>query len=54
MARTKAYLFKGTEIEWECDPSLLEGTAIPHRALLHYSGGISDYLQDVMAKQRYL
>lgn len=52
MARTKAYLFKGTEIEWECDPSLLEGTAIPHRALLHYSGGISDYLQDVMGEAK--
>ncbi|MBT5073392.1 MAG: DNA topoisomerase IV subunit B [Kordiimonadaceae bacterium] len=45
LAKSKAYLFKGTEIRWQCDPSLLkEGGDIPEKETLHFPGGLNDYL----------
>ena len=45
MARAKAYLFRGVEIRWACDPSLIpEGDKTPVEATLHFPGGLSDYL----------
>jgi topoisomerase-4 subunit B len=47
MARAKAYLFKGVEINWICDPSLLkENDKTPATACLHYPAGLVDYLSD--------
>ena len=47
MARSKAYLFAGVEIRWKCDPSLLEdGGDIPAETMLHYPGGLADFLED--------
>ncbi len=50
MARAKAYLFKGVEIEWWCDPSLLKDSQIPQKLTLHYPNGLLDYLQDLVGK----
>ncbi|MBM3506367.1 MAG: DNA topoisomerase IV subunit B [Alphaproteobacteria bacterium] len=45
MARSKAYLFRGVEIRWECDPKLLgKDAAVPTSETLHFSGGLADYL----------
>jgi topoisomerase-4 subunit B len=45
MARSKAYLFRGVEIRWSCDPALLAGKDdIPAEATLHFPGGLRDYL----------
>ncbi len=45
MARSKAYLFGGVEIRWSCDPSLLtENDDTPQKAVLHFPGGLKDYL----------
>ncbi len=45
MARSKAYLFRGVEIRWSCDESLLpEGDETPARATLHFPGGLADFL----------
>ena len=45
MARSKAYLFRGVEIRWSCDPSLIKGDdKTPEKAILHFPGGLSDYL----------
>jgi topoisomerase-4 subunit B len=45
LARSKAYLFKGVEIRWKCDPSLMgPGDATPPEAVLHFPGGLSDFL----------
>lgn len=47
MARSKAYLFKGVEIRWACDPSLLTSKAeaeTPEKDKLHFPGGLRDYL----------
>jgi len=46
LARSKAYLFRGVEIRWSCDPSLLkEEDKTPKEAVLHFPGGLSDYLK---------
>ena len=45
MARSKAYLFKGVEIRWSCDPSLLPANSdVPAEATLHFPGGLMDFL----------
>ncbi len=47
MARSKAYLFAGVEIRWKCDPSLIgENDTTPAEEILHYPGGLADYLND--------
>ena len=47
MARAKAYLFAGVEIRWKCAPELLKGAGdTPESEVLHFSGGLSDYLAD--------
>ena len=47
MAQSKAYLFKGVQIRWKCDPNLIgENSNIPDIATLHFPGGLSDYLHD--------
>ncbi len=51
MARSKAYLFKGAEIEWWCDPSLIKDSRTPQQATLHYPGGLLDYLESLVGKQ---
>ncbi|NVJ91019.1 MAG: type IIA DNA topoisomerase subunit B, partial [Methylocystaceae bacterium] len=49
MARSKAYLFKGVEIRWKCDESLIkDGDKTPAQAVLHFPGGLSDYLASML------
>ena len=55
MARSKAYLFAGVEIRWRCDPALLANDdPVPAEAVLHYPGGLSDYLNDTTADKALL
>ncbi|WP_029355415.1 DNA topoisomerase IV subunit B [Bosea sp. 117] len=44
MARSKAYLFGGVEIRWNCDPALVAGTDVPEKATFRFPGGLKDYL----------
>jgi topoisomerase-4 subunit B len=45
MCRSKAYLFRGVEIRWTCDPALLsEGDETPQTDTLHFPGGLGDFL----------
>jgi len=45
MARSKAYLFRGVEIRWRCDPKLIKGEEeTPAEAVLHFEGGLVDFL----------
>ena len=45
MARSKAYLFRGVEIRWSCDPVLLrKGDGTPEQDILHFPGGLADFL----------
>lgn len=53
MAKSKAYLFRGVEIRWECDPSLLTGKDkddIPTTAVIHFPGGLEDFLLSNLAE----
>ncbi|HET6521310.1 MAG TPA: ATP-binding protein, partial [Geminicoccaceae bacterium] len=45
MARSKAYLFRGVEIRWSCEPGLLDGTEVPEKDTLHFPGGLEDFLR---------
>lgn len=52
LAKSKAYLFKGVEINWWCDPSLLsEDSPVPQSTKLHYPKGLEDFLQAAVADQ---
>src|SRR5258707_13667992 len=44
MARSKAYLFRGLEIRWRCDPALPCPEGIPAEARLQFPGGLGDFL----------
>ena len=45
MARSKAYLFGGVEIRWNCAPEKLAGkNDIPEKAVFHFPGGLKDFL----------
>jgi topoisomerase-4 subunit B len=44
LCRSKAYLFKGVEIRWKCDPSLVQGSETPADAVLHFERGLVDFL----------
>src|SRR6202790_3667958 len=44
IAHAKAYLFRGVEIRWRCDPSLPRPEGIPLEARLHFPGGLGDFL----------
>ena len=45
LAKSKGYLFRGVEILWKCDPSLIqEGSETPTEEKIHFPNGISDFL----------
>jgi topoisomerase IV subunit B len=44
MARSKAYLFRGLEIRWSCDPALPRPEGVPAEERLHFPGGLGDFL----------
>jgi topoisomerase-4 subunit B len=44
MARSKAYLYRGVEIRWSCDPALPRPAEIPQEERFHFPGGLADYL----------
>jgi len=45
LCRSKAYLFRGVRVRWNCDPSLLKADSeVPAQAELHFPGGLRDSL----------
>ncbi|MGH6925796.1 MAG: DNA topoisomerase IV subunit B [Propylenella sp.] len=49
MTRSKAYLFGGVEIRWNCAKSLLpEKSETPEKAAFHFPGGLKDYLAEAL------
>src|SRR6201996_7707448 len=44
MVKSKAYLFRGGEIRWNCDPSLIKGET-PAEDTLKFPGGLLDFLR---------
>jgi topoisomerase IV subunit B len=57
LCRSKAYLFRGVEIRWSCDPALLKGGPkggnddTPAEAVLHFPGGLRDSLEADIGEQ---
>ncbi|MDD3030168.1 MAG: DNA topoisomerase IV subunit B [Alphaproteobacteria bacterium] len=55
MARSKAYLFRGIEIRWRCDPALLkEDDKVPEQATLCFPGGLCDFLSSTLEDRETL
>ncbi len=55
LARSKAYLFRGVEIRWSCDPALLkDDDKTPAQEVLHFPGGLSDFLTGSLAGRPYV
>ncbi len=55
MARSKAYLFKGVEIRWSCDPALIpDGDKTPDTATLHFPNGLQDFLAATLGQRKLL
>jgi len=51
MTRSKAYLFGGVEIRWNCDPSRLGNHEdIPAKAMFHFPGGLKDFFASSLGK----
>lgn len=49
MARSKAYLFRGVEIRWSCDPSLLKSDSkVKAEETFHFPNGLLDFLNSVL------
>ena len=49
MARSKAYLFRGVEIRWSCDPALIKDDT-PAEEVLKFPGGLLDFLKGEIGK----
>ena len=45
MARSKAYLFRGVQIKWSCDPSRIQDQT-PPEAVFHFPNGLADFLAE--------
>jgi topoisomerase-4 subunit B len=55
MARSKAYLFRGVEIHWHCDPALLkDDTKIPEKDVFKFPKGLLDFLEASLEKRETL
>lgn len=49
LARSKAYLYRGVEIQWTCDESLLKDTGgVPVEEIIKFPNGILDYLYSLV------
>ena len=46
LCRSKAYLFRGVQIRWSCDPALIKAGDVPAEAVLHFPGGLRDSLAE--------
>ena len=51
MAKSKAYLFRGVEIRWKCDPKLIKGET-PAEDVLKFPGGLLDFLRSEIEGKR--
>ena len=49
MARSKAYLFRGVEVRWACDPGLIQDDT-PAQEVLKFPGGLLDFLKSEIGK----
>ena len=49
LARSKAYLFRGVEIRWSCDPAMVgDKDETPSEAVFKFPGGLQDFLMQTL------
>lgn len=51
MARSKAYLQRGVQIRWKCDPARIKDDT-PAEAVLHFPNGLADFLNELVRHKR--
>ncbi|MFQ6018499.1 MAG: DNA topoisomerase IV subunit B [Kiloniellaceae bacterium] len=55
MARSRAYLFRGVEIRWSCDPTLITtGDETPRAETLRFPNGLRDFLESSLEGRKTL
>ena len=55
MARAKAHLYRGVEIHWKTDESLIgPKDPTPAKAVLHFPGGLADFVDEALGERRSL
>jgi topoisomerase-4 subunit B len=54
LARSKAYLFRGVEIRWWCDPKVERPEDVPAEETFHFPGGLADYLASLLENRATL
>lgn len=54
LAKSKAYLYKGVEIYWHCDPTLISLNEAPESDIIHFPGGLKDYLESKLKKEEII
>lgn len=45
LAKSKAYLYKGVQIEWECPEGMIKSGEVPAKDTIHFPNGLRDYLE---------
>ncbi len=53
MAKSKAYLYRGIEIKWDCDTAILP-VNIPAVDTIHFPNGLTDYLLSKLTKEEVI
>jgi topoisomerase-4 subunit B len=48
LCRSKAYLFRGVEIRWSCDPAVARPEDVPLEERFKFPGGLADYLASIV------
>tara|TARA_R110002110_G_scaffold414147_2_gene643410 strand:- start:138150 stop:140168 length:2019 start_codon:yes stop_codon:yes gene_type:complete len=51
MAKSKAYLFRGVEIRWSCDPEIATADDVPEAETFQFADGILDYLRTTIGER---
>ena len=55
LIRSKAYLFRGVEIRWKCEPSLIkEGSKVPAKETIQFPNGLEDFLVSELGERKII
>lgn len=54
MAKSKAYLYKGVQIEWKMPESMAGDSGIPTKETLHFPRGVEDFLRSDLSEDENL
>jgi topoisomerase-4 subunit B len=53
LCKSKAYLYRGVEIRWSCDPEMVPSSgAVPQSETIHFPNGLVDFLNESLHGQQ--